>query len=339
MLKLALLGFWHVHAKDYFKDAKNHPDTEVVVAWDEDKSLGQGEATKYGLPFAEGLETVLASDINGVIVTTPTSLHHQVLTAAAKAGKHIFTEKVVAATLKEANDIVKAVNVASVKLVVSLPRLNSGSTVAIQKIIQAGTLGQLTQVRVRLSHDGGLPNEQSASNQKIKTGWLPEHFYNLSESAGGAMIDLGCHPMYLTRLFLGMPEAISANYGYITKREVEDNAVVTLHYPNGAIGVVEAGFVNPRSPFSIEVHGTEGSLLYGTPDAKLLVRTTKQDTWQEITASANQPSAFEQWVSHIQNNTVATENISLATDLSALMEAANLSAKTKQAVALQSLAV
>jgi 1,5-anhydro-D-fructose reductase (1,5-anhydro-D-mannitol-forming) len=333
MLKLALLGFWHVHAKDYFKDAKNHPDTEVVVAWDENKSLGQREATKYGLPFEEGLEAVLASDIDGVIVTTPTSLHHKVLTAAAKAGKHIFTEKVVAATLKETNDIVKAVNEAGVKLVVSLPRLNSGSTVAVQKIVGDGTLGQLTQVQVRLSHDGALPNEQN------KNGWLPEHFYTLSESAGGAMIDLGCHPMYLTRLFLGMPEAVSANYGYVTKREVEDNAVVTLHYPNGAIGVVEAGFVNPRSPFSIEVHGTEGSLLYGTPDAKLLVRTTKQDTWQEITASANQPSAFEQWVSHIQNNTVATENISLATDLSALMEAANLSAKTKQAVALQSLAV
>jgi 1,5-anhydro-D-fructose reductase (1,5-anhydro-D-mannitol-forming) len=339
MLKLALLGFWHVHAKDYSKDAKNHPNTEVVVAWDEDKSLGQREATKYGLPFAEGLEDVLASDIDGVIVTTPTSSHHQVLTAAAKAGKHIFTEKVVAATLKENNDIIKAVNKAGVKLVISLPRLNSGSTVAIQKIIGAGTLGQLTQVRVRLSHDGALPNEQSASHQKIKTGWLPEHFYNLHEAAGGAMIDLGCHPMYLTRLFLGMPEAVSANYGYITKREVEDNAVVTLHYPNGAIGVVEAGFVNPRSPFSIEVHGKEGSLLYGTPDAKLLVRTTKQDTWQEVTASANQPTAFEQWVSHIQNNTVATENISLATDLSALMEAANLSAKAKQAVALQSLAV
>jgi predicted dehydrogenase len=54
---------------------------------------------------------------------------------------------------------------------------------------------------------------------------------------------------------------------------VEDNAVALLHYPNGAIGVAEAGFVNPHSPFTIEVHGTQGSLLYGTPEPRLLVRS------------------------------------------------------------------
>jgi 1,5-anhydro-D-fructose reductase (1,5-anhydro-D-mannitol-forming) len=186
---------------------------------------------------------------------------------------------------------------------------------------------------VRLSHNGALPNAQN------KNGWLPEHFYNLSEAAGGVMIDLGCHPMYLTRLFLGRPEAVSAAYGYVTKREVEDNAVVTLHYDNGAIGVVEAGFVNPRSPFSIEVHGTEGSLLYGTPDTKLLLRIGSQDTWQDISLPKDNPKAFDQWVKHIQEGTTATENIALAMDLSALMEAANLSAKTKKAVNISELAV
>jgi hypothetical protein len=44
-------------------------------------------------------------------------------------------------------------------------------------------------------------------------------------------------------------------------------------------------------------------------------------------------------VTHIQDNTAATENISLATDLSALMEAANLSAKNGQVVEINKLAV
>ena len=68
------------------------------------------------------------------------------------------------------------------------------------------------------------------------------------------MIDLGCHPMYLSSLFLGMPESVTASYGYVTGREVEDNAVVTLNYANGSIGIVEAGFVNRFSPFTIEIH-------------------------------------------------------------------------------------
>ena len=66
---------------------------------------------------------------------------------------------------------------------------------------------------------------------------------------------------------------MSANFGYVTGKEVEDNAVATLFTDSGAIGVVEAGFVNSHSPFTIEVHGTEGTLLYGTPDGRLLIRT------------------------------------------------------------------
>jgi 1,5-anhydro-D-fructose reductase (1,5-anhydro-D-mannitol-forming) len=335
MLKLALLGFWHVHAGDYYNDAKNNPDSEVVMAWDNNTERGRTRAPQFNkdLKFLERLEDVLASDIDGIIVTTSTNIHPEVLIAAANAGKHIFTEKVVAATLKDTNAIIKAVNKNKVKLTVSLPRLNAGYTQAIQKVIKEGSLGELTQARVRLSHNGALPNEQN------QNGWLPQHFYNLEEAAGGAMIDLGCHPMYLTRLFLGMPDAVSSNYGYVTKREVEDNAVVTLHYGSGAVGVVEAGFVNKHSPFAIEVHGTAGSLLYSTHDNKLLLRTGSGDKWQKVRQPKEKSKAFDQWVRAIQKNRVTHENIALATDLSALMEAANLSAKTKQVMNLADLAV
>jgi hypothetical protein len=35
MIKVAMISFWHVHAKDYAKQATNHPDTEIVAVWDE----------------------------------------------------------------------------------------------------------------------------------------------------------------------------------------------------------------------------------------------------------------------------------------------------------------
>jgi 1,5-anhydro-D-fructose reductase (1,5-anhydro-D-mannitol-forming) len=328
MIRLALLSYWHVHAKDYFKDAADHPDTEVVAIWDEISERGKEKAQELGLEFVADLDALLKrSDIDGVIVTTPTHMHPQVMIAAAKAGKHIFTEKVIAATLKDTLSITKAVEENGVKLVVSLPRFYWGYVKTISKLIEQGALGKLTQARARLSHNGAI------------AGWLPEHFYSLEEAGGGAMIDLGCHPMYLTRLFLGMPERVSATYGHVTGRKVEDNAVVTLGYDNGAIGIVEAGFVNTHSPFTVEVHGTEGSLIYGAPEAKPLLRKKDDKSWQEVSVEADQPKAFWQWITHIQSNTVATENISLATDLSALMEAANLSAKNGQVVEMSKLAV
>jgi 1,5-anhydro-D-fructose reductase (1,5-anhydro-D-mannitol-forming) len=331
MIRVAMLSFWHVHAGDYASQAAKHPDTEIVAIWDELPERGRKEAEKRGVRFFESLDDLLAQqEIDAVIVNTPTNLHHEAMVKAANAGKHIFTEKVLAPTLQEANDILAAVEKNGVMLTVSLPRLNDGYTLKIQEILKEGLLGELTLVRVRLAHDGATKD------------WLPEHFYNPRQTLGGAMIDLGCHPMYLTRLFLGFPESVSAHYGYMTGKEVEDNAVSILKYPNGALGMAEAGFVTSHTPFTIEIHGQDGSLFFGTPKGHLLLKTSRQDEaaakqWTELPLPDKVPSAFDQWVGHILNNTTATENIQLALDLTKLMEASNLSAAQNRSVLLSEL--
>ncbi|GAC1359684.1 MAG: Gfo/Idh/MocA family oxidoreductase [Ktedonobacteraceae bacterium] len=333
MIRVAMVSFWHVHARDYAKQAQEHAETEIVAAWDEDATRGRERAQALGARYYEHLDELLAQpDIDGVIIDTPTTMHHSAMIAAAKAGKHIFTEKVIAPTLHECNEILAAIAQADVKLTVSLPRLNARYTAAIRDILARKVLGETTLVRARISHNGALGQA-----------WLPAYFFDLALCAGGALIDLGCHPMYLTRLFLGMPDSVSASYGYVTGREVEDNAVATLRYNNGALGVVEAGFVNRFSPFTLEAHGTEGTLLYGTPTEKLLVRSARlesgaEEAWHDIPLPPEQPSAFQQWIGHIQHGTTATENIQLAADLTTLMEAANLSAHAGHAVRLDTLA-
>ncbi|UVI32260.1 Gfo/Idh/MocA family protein [Paenibacillus spongiae] len=328
MIRVAMLSYWHVHAWDYTNQVLANSETEVACVWDEIPSRGKENAEKLGVPFVADLDEVLArTDVDAVVVDTPTNIHRDVMVKAARAGKHIFTEKVVAPTLKEANEILTAVREAGVKLTVSLPRLNDGYTLAAQEVIGKGLLGRLTQARVRLSHNGAT------------AGWLPEHFYNLEQCGGGALIDLGCHPMYLNRLFLGLPQSINASYGFITGKDVEDNAVATLKYDNGAVGIVEAGFVNSHSPFCVELHGTDGSLLFGFPDATMKVRSSKLESneWVTYELPANRQSAFDQWVGHILSGTNADENIELAVDLTKLMEAANISAAEKRDVRISEL--
>jgi 1,5-anhydro-D-fructose reductase (1,5-anhydro-D-mannitol-forming) len=337
MIRVAMLSYWHVHAKDYAREADEHADVEIVAVWDEEPERGRAEAEKRGVRFYENLDELLAqSDIDAVIVDTPTNIHRDVMVAAAKAGKHIFTEKVIASTLHEAEEIVQAAEQAGITFVVSLRRLYNASTVAVKEIIDMGLLGDLTMVRVRDAHSGSVRSEQSPD------GWLPAHFYNLEQTAGGAMIDLGCHPMYLTRHFLGMPERVNAVYGYVTGREVEDNAVVTLDYANGAIGIVETGFVTAASPFTIEVHGTQGTVLYSAADGKLRLRSphvegaNKEWLSKDVTV-AEPPKAFNMWVTHIQQGTKATDNIAYGVDLTALMEAANQAAREHKAVRIDEL--
>ena len=337
MIRLAMLSFWHVHAQDYLHQALGDSATAITAVWDETPARGHAQAQALGVPFYDRLDDLLAhAAVDGVIVDTPTTMHRDVMVAAAQAGKHIFTEKVLAPTLHECNEIMAAVSKAGVILMVSLPRLYAGYTLAIKNILDRKLLGELIEVRTHISHDGALRTKQNPQ------GWLPPYFFDPQQSAGGAMIDLGSHSMYLTRLFLGLPESVSATYGYITRRAVEDNAVVVLHYPEGKIGIAESGFVNRFSPFTIEVHGTEGSLLYGTPESKLQIRSAAlgKDSWSVWTnVPADLPAPFQQWVSHIQQGTPATDNIQIAIDLSMLMEAANRSAASHQSVRLDTLAL
>lgn len=333
-LRVAVLSFWHVHAKDYAKQAMEHPDTELVAVWDELPERGSQEAAARGVPFVEKLDDVLGdASIDGVIVTTATINHPEIIIAAAKAGKHIFTEKVIALTAQECDRIMEAINEAGVTLTVSLPRLNTPFTQGALGLIASGMLGELTLVRARLAHSGALPCEASP------LGYLPSHFFDLEQTGGGALIDLGCHPMYTVRLLLGMPQSLYASFGYITSKAVEDNAAVTLNYNNGAIGIVEAAFVNSASPFTLELHGTKGSAIYSAKDAKFMYKSAQLNgelakQWHEYELPAALPSAFEQWTTHIETGTKAEQNISIALELTELMEAAAKSAQTGQVIHL-----
>jgi 1,5-anhydro-D-fructose reductase (1,5-anhydro-D-mannitol-forming) len=324
MMKLALLSYWHVHAKDYANDAAKHPDTEIISLWDENPERGRKMASEKGWTFFENLNEILASDVDGVIVTTPTTMHQEVMVKAANAGKHIFTEKVLAHTTTSAKAILEAVQKNKVSLMVSLPRMRFGLTKAIQEHI--GKLGTLSMARVRIAHNGALPSEQHPQ------GWLPTHFIEGEEAAGGAMIDLGCHPMYLVRTFLGMPSSVSSSYGHVTKRGLEDNAISMLHYPNGAIGLVETGFVTPGFT-ALEFHGEKGQLVFTSIDKEL--KHFDGNAWTTLSIPQDEASLFESWVEHIQKETRDSENNQLALDLTMLMEATNQAAKENKMIRLE----
>jgi 1,5-anhydro-D-fructose reductase (1,5-anhydro-D-mannitol-forming) len=320
-ISVAVLGFWHVHAAGYAAQVRQHPDTELVAVWDDDPDRGRAAAEAVDVPFVDDLDDLLArDDLDAVTVTTATSAHHMIMLRAAQAGKHIFTEKLLAPTVEEAEDIISAADNAGVVLVVSLPRLYHGYTRAIVGELNQGRLGEPTYARVRLSHDGSI------------AGWLPERFYDSAAAVGGALSDLGCHPVYLIQLFLGSsPATVSSTYGSLTKRQVEDQAVVTLGYADGAIGVAEAGFLSPDL-FTIEIHGTKGSLAYHSTETTLRLREAGWDTWQPLSIPEDDANPFDQWVTHIRNHTGADDNVARAVELTRLVSAANASAATGSTV-------
>ena len=317
MLRIGMLSSWHVHAPGYAREIQSRSDSRITAVWDEDPVRGRKWAADLGVPFEENLEAILGrSDVDGVVVNAPTNRHAEVMVAAAKAGKHIFTEKVMALTVKECRAISEAVKQAGVKFCISFPQRTWPVTLLAKQVMEDGLLGDVTSIRVRNAHSGAV------------AGWLPEHFYDPVACGGGAMMDLGAHPMYLVRWLMGEPRRITSLFTSFVGKEVEDNAVALIEFANKGIGVVETGFVSHSSPFALELNGSEGTFLVGGPERSIRLRSAKLEQngsqgWIIPTRlPAALPSPMEQWVKGILENAPIHFGLEEGTQLTELMEGA-----------------
>jgi len=177
-----------------------------------------------------------------------------------------------------------------------------------KKIVEEGTLGTVTYVRMRNAHDGA------------SAGWLPPHFYDEAQCGGGAMMDLGAHPMYLIAWLLGKPSEIASAFTYVTGHEVEDNAVCIMKYPTGAIAVSETGFVTGNSPSVLEIHGTGGSLVITGKEPRLALNRGAWATPENLPQAL--PGAIDQFVDGVLYNKEIVFGMNDAVLLSEIMEGA-----------------
>ena len=94
MLNAAMLSKWHVHAPGYANMLKSSGKVDIKAVWDDDTARGSAWAKELGAEFEPDLAKLLArDDIEAVFCDAPTTAHKDIIIAAAKAGKHIFTEK------------------------------------------------------------------------------------------------------------------------------------------------------------------------------------------------------------------------------------------------------
>lgn len=315
MLQLAMLGAWHVHAPDYAEEIKKHPEAKITLVWDHDSDRGRQFAHSLRVPFVQDLSLALDGNIDGVVINTPTSMHLEVIKAAALAGKHIFTEKVFTTTNDEAAELSRAISESGVKFAISFPHRTLPHNLFAKEVVDKGLLGDISLLRIRNAHAG------------TSLGWLPTHFYSYEECGGGAMIDLGAHGMYLATWFLGEPHRISATFNHLTDKEVEDNAVAVIEFKNKALAINETSFVSQHSPFALELYGTKGSLLIGGPERTIQLNSSElgcqvQGWVKPQNLPPALPSAIEQWIGAILNKGTIHFGLNDAVMLTSLMDAA-----------------
>lgn len=326
-ISVAVCSAWHVHAREYAEQVQEHPNATISAVWDDNAERGQALAAQLGAPYEPDVETALAN-ADAVTITSPTTGHAEILSQCARAGKPIFTEKVLTAKLTEGKAVAEIIANAGVHFAISFPHRGRASNLYAKELVNQGRLGQITTLRFHNAHDGA------------SAGWLPAHFYDPAECGAGAMLDLGCHGMYLTAWLLGMPQEVSSIFTKVTGQPVDDNCITTMGYENGAIASNETSFVAHAAPTTLVISGTNGTLYCGGPEGNVYLREKGDDSWTTITDLPDpEPCGVHQWLDSISSGDSSSiqDGLTEALQLTAMMEAAYESWETGKIAAVPSI--
>ena len=202
-----------------------------------------------GAAVVESVEALLEHPaVNAVLIASPTTLHAEQITAAARAGKAIFCEKPVALDLKTTQDAVNAVKTAGVPFQIGFNRRFDAGFREVARAIHAGELGRPEMFRSQ-SSDPAPP---------------PESYV---QTSGGIFLDSVIHDLDIARFMLGEVTRVTALGRVLVAPYMEvygdvDTSILTLEFTSGAIGVIQ----NSRRTvhgydLRVEVHGECGKLV------------------------------------------------------------------------------
>lgn len=193
----------------------------------EDRARATGE--RAGVPWFTSYETLLAqAPCDAVAIATPSGLHPAQGILAARAGKHVISEKPMAISLAGADALVQACDDSGVKLfVVKQNRLNA-TVQLVKRALDKGRFGRLFLANTTVHWS----RPQSYYDQAPWRGtW---------EFDGGAFMNQASHYVDLMQWLVGPVESIIAKTATLARRiESEDTGAAVLRFRNGAIGVIE----------------------------------------------------------------------------------------------------
>ncbi|CAN5151965.1 Gfo/Idh/MocA family oxidoreductase [soil metagenome] len=235
---------------------------------------------------------VSRSDIDVIDVSLPQHLHFEVVIAAAKEGKHIFCEKPVAMTLKQAEEMLK---VCEDNKVVHYLNHNYRRTPAValaKKMIEEGKVGKIYHWRGAYQQDWivdpEFPLTWQLKKETAQAGpqWdLNSHSVDLAHYLVGDIKTVSC----LTASFIKerplAEESTSGNLSAEAKEgergevTVEDAALMMVQFENGAIGSFEATrFATGRKNHNtFEIYGSKGSIVFDLENMNQLQYYSRED--------------------------------------------------------------
>src|SRR5262245_22033308 len=227
------------------------PSVEVVAIASRDAAVAERVAGELDIPRAHGSYEALLSDpgVDAVYIPLPNNLHLEWTIAAARAGKHVLCEKPLALTSADAERMVGAAAEAGVVLMEAFMYRLHPSWLAVRELIAAGRIGRLQTVQSLFSYY----NDD------------PRNIRNIAEAGGGALMDIGCYSINLSRMLFGAePERVEASILRDPDMEVDVLTSALLVFEGGGTATFTCS-TRSETDQRVHIYGTEGRISIGIP--------------------------------------------------------------------------
>jgi predicted dehydrogenase len=205
-----------------------------------------------GRPFSDFEQFLAHKPMDLVAIGSPSGLHAEQGSAAARRGLHVLTEKPIDISIERADALISETDKAGVKLGVFFQDRAKPDILRVKKALDAGLLGKpiLADARVKWYR----PPEYYANSHWRGTPAL---------DGGGALINQAVHTVDLLLWMFGDVASVQASSKTsLHSIEVEDTLIALLQFANGALGSLQATTsVFPGYPRRLELTGSEGTLI------------------------------------------------------------------------------
>jgi predicted dehydrogenase len=222
--------------------ALQDPSADALLAVDVPKAV---RLTRF--------EDLLALGLDGIVIASPSALHAEQSLAALAARAAVFCQKPLGRNAAEAARVVGAAEAADLLLGVDLCYPRTAAFRAMREVLDAEGIGRVFAADLTF-HNAYGPDKP----------W----FYDLAQSGGGALMDLGTHLVDLALEVFGAAPASVAAELYAKGRRLaaaglEDYATATLGFPCGATARVACSWnlhAGRDAVIAVDLHGTAGGL-------------------------------------------------------------------------------
>lgn len=223
---------------------------EVVAIASRGGDQARAAANELGIPTAHPSYEALLTDSNvdAVYIPLPNHLHMEWTIAALRAGKHVLCEKPLAMTADDAQRMVDVADETGLHLMEAFMYRQHPSWVAAMDLVRSGRIGTLTAVQSWFSY-----HNDDAANIR-----------NILEYGGGALFDIGCYTINLSRMvFGGEPSHIQASLRRDPATGVDILVSAILDFDGGFASFTCA--IRSESDQRVDIYGTTGRISIEIP--------------------------------------------------------------------------